>query len=206
MISDYLSGKDIHTATASKIFNVPIENVTKNMRRVAKSVNFGIIYGISAYGLSQNIKSTQKEAADFIKKYMEIYPKVKEYGEKCIDDARKNGYVSTIMGRVRHIPDINSRNHMIRGFAERIAKNMPLQGSASDIIKKAMINVYNSLIDQHLKSKLILQIHDELIIDCAPDESEKVKDILKEGMESVVSLKVPLIVDISEGKTLYEAK
>ena len=206
MISDYLSGKDIHTATASKIFNVPIENVTKNMRRVAKSVNFGIIYGISAYGLSQNIKSTQKEAADFIKKYMEIYPKVKEYGEKCIDDARKNGYVSTIMGRVRHIPDINSRNHTIRGFAERIAKNMPLQGSASDIIKKAMINVYDSLIDQHLKSKLILQIHDELIIDCAPDESEKVKDILKEGMESVVSLKVPLIVDISEGKTLYEAK
>lgn len=206
MISDYLSGKDIHTATASKIFNVPIENVTKNMRRVAKSVNFGIIYGISAYGLSQNIKSTQKEAADFIKKYMEIYPKVKEYGEKCIDDARKNGYVSTIMGRVRHIPDINSRNHTIRGFAERIAKNMPLQGSASDIIKKAMINVYDSLIDQHLKSKLILQIHDELIIDCAPDESEKVKGILKEGMESVVSLKVPLIVDISEGKTLYEAK
>ena len=206
MISDYLSGKDIHSATASKIFNVPLENVTPNMRRVAKSVNFGIIYGISAYGLSQNINSTPKEAGDFIKKYMEIYPKVKEYGEECIKKARELGYASTIMGRVRHIPDINSRNHVVRGFAERIAKNMPLQGSASDIIKIAMIKVSNRFNKENLKSKLILQIHDELVVDCTKDEREIVEKILKEEMESVIDLKVPLIVSVSSGKTLYDAK
>ena len=206
MISDYLSGKDIHSATASKIFNVPLENVTPNMRRVAKSVNFGIIYGISAYGLSQNINSTPKEAGDFIKKYMEIYPKVKEYGEECIKKARELGYASTIMGRVRHIPDINSRNHVVRGFAERIAKNMPLQGGASDIIKIAMIKVSNRFNKERLKSKLILQIHDELVVDCTKDEREIVEKILKEEMESVIDLKVPLIVSVSSGKTLYDAK
>ena len=206
MIADYLSGKDIHTATASKIFNVSIDKVTPNMRRVAKSVNFGIIYGISAYGLSQNINSSTKEAAEFINKYMTIYPKVKEYGEECIRQAREKGYSSTIMGRVRHIPDINSSNHVMRGFAERIAKNMPLQGSASDIIKIAMIRVHKRLRDEKLHSKLVLQIHDELIIDCYPMESEAVKKILKEEMENVVKLQVPLLVEITEGKTLYDAK
>ena len=206
MIADYLSGKDIHTATASKIFNVSIDKVTPNMRRVAKSVNFGIIYGISAYGLGQNINSSTKEAAEFINKYMTIYPKVKEYGEECIRQAREKGYSSTIMGRVRHIPDINSSNHVMRGFAERIAKNMPLQGSASDIIKIAMIRVHKRLRDEKLHSKLVLQIHDELIIDCYPMESEAVKKILKEEMENVVKLQVPLLVEITEGKTLYDAK
>jgi len=206
MINDYLSGKDIHTATASKIFNVEHEDVTKNMRRVAKSVNFGIIYGIGAYGLSQNINSTVKEANEFIKKYLEIYPQVKEYGEECIRKARENGYSSTMMGRIRHLSDINSGNHVIRSFAERVAKNMPLQGSASDIIKIAMIKVWNRLKNEKLNSKLILQIHDELVVDCYPGESEIVKKILKEEMESVVDLKVPLIVEIEEGKTLYEAK
>ena len=206
MISDYLSGKDIHTATASKIFNVPIDDVTSSMRRVAKSVNFGIIYGISAYGLSQNINSSTKEAAEFINKYMTIYPKVKEYGDECIRQAREKGYSSTIMGRVRHIPDINSSNHVMRGFAERTAKNMPLQGSASDIIKIAMIRVYQKLKDEKLHSKLVLQIHDELIVDCYPSESNAVKKILKEEMENVVKLQVPLLVEITEGKTLYDAK
>lgn len=206
MVADYLSGKDIHTATASKIFGVAPEDVTPNMRRVAKSVNFGIIYGISAYGLSQNIGTTPKEAGAFINKYLEIYPKVKIYGDQQIEFARENGYVSTIMGRVRHIPDIHSTNHTMRGFAERTAKNMPLQGSASDIIKVAMINVFNKLKNENLKSKLILQIHDELVIDCHPGESEKVKAILKQEMESVVNLKVPLIANVSEGTTLYDAK
>ena len=206
MIADYLSGKDIHTATASKIFNVPISEVNSSMRRVAKSVNFGIIYGISAFGLSQNIKTSQKEASQFIKKYMEIYPKVKTYGDECIKKAREKGYVSTIMGRVRHIPDINSSNHVMRAFAERVAKNMPLQGSASDIIKIAMIRVFDRLKSEKLKSKLILQIHDELVIDCVENESCKVKKILKEEMESVINLTVPLLVEVNEGKTLYDAK
>ena len=206
MIADYLSGKDIHTATASKIFNVSISEVNSSMRRVAKSVNFGIIYRISAFGLSQNIKTSQKEASQFIKKYMEIYPKVKTYGDECIKKAREKGYVSTIMGRVRHIPDINSSNHVMRAFAERVAKNMPLQGSASDIIKIAMIRVFDRLKSEKLKSKLILQIHDELVIDCVENESSKVKKILKEEMESVINLTVPLLVEVNEGKTLYDAK
>ena len=206
MISDYLSGKDIHTATASKIFGVEMNSVDKSMRRVAKSVNFGIIYGIGAYGLSQNINSTVKEANEFIKKYLEVYPRVKEYGDECVAMARNNGYASTMMGRIRHLPDINSGNHVVRSFAERVAKNMPLQGSASDIIKIAMIKVFNRLNVEKLKSKLVLQIHDELVVDCYPGESEKVKKILKEEMESVAQLIVPLLVEVEEGKTLYDAK
>ncbi|MBR6778890.1 MAG: DNA polymerase I [Clostridia bacterium] len=206
MTEDYLSGKDIHTVTASKIFDVPIEFVDSGMRRVAKSVNFGIIYGISAYGLSQNINKSPKESKAFIEKYMQIYPKVKDYGQHNIEFARANGYVSTYMGRIRHINDINSSNHTVRGFAERTAMNMPLQGSASDFIKMAMIKVYNRIKQENLKSKLILQIHDELIVDCYPGENEVVKNILKQEMESVVNLKVPLIAEVSEGITLYDAK
>ena len=206
MIADYLSGKDIHTATASKIFGVDHEDVTKNMRRVAKSVNFGIIYGIGAYGLSQNINSTVKEANEFIKKYLEIYPQVKEYGDECVRQAKEKGYAITFMGRIRHLNDINSSNHVVRSFAERVAKNMPLQGSASDIIKIAMIKVYNRIKSEKLKSKLVLQIHDELVVDCFPGESEIIKKILKEEMESVVNLTVPLLVEVEEGKTLYDAK
>ena len=206
MIADYLSGKDIHTATASKIFGVEHSEVKPNMRRVAKSVNFGIIYGIGAFGLSQNINSTVKEANEFIKKYMEIYPRVKQYGEECVKVARDNGYSSTMFGRIRHLNDINSGNHVVRSFAERVAKNMPLQGSASDIIKIAMIKVFNRIQQENLNSKLVLQIHDELVVDCYPGESEKIKQILKEEMESVVDLKVPLLVEVEEGKTLYDAK
>ena len=206
MIADYLSGKDIHTATASKIFGVDIGDVTKQMRRVAKSVNFGIIYGIGAYGLSQNIKSSVKEAGQFINKYLEVYPQVKEYGDKCVEQAKEKGFATTMMGRVRHLNDIHSANPMMRKFAERVAKNMPLQGSASDIIKMAMIKVYNRIKNEKLKSKLVLQIHDELVVDCFPGEQEKVCQILKEEMESVVDLRVPLIVEVEHGKTLYEAK
>ena len=206
MVADYLNGKDIHTATASKIFGVEIGEVTSQMRRVAKSVNFGIIYGISSYGLSQGIGVSVKEAGEFIKKYMEIYPKVKEYGEQNIAFAKENGYSKTLMGRIRHIADINSANHMVRGFAERVAKNMPLQGSASDIIKIAMIKVFEAMNEKKLKSKLVLQIHDELVVDCYPGESDIVKQILKQVMESVVDLTVPLIVEVNEGKTLFDAK
>ncbi len=206
MIADYLSGKDIHTATASKIYGVDISQVTSAMRRTAKSVNFGIIYGISAYGLSQNLHISNKDAKSFIDKYLSIYPKVKAYGDEQIEKARKDGYVKTIMGRARQIPNIHSSNPVIRGFAERTAKNTPLQGSASDIIKIAMVKVFNRMREEKLNSKLVLQIHDELIVDCCPGESESVKKILKEEMENVVHLTVPLIVEVSEGKTLYDAK
>lgn len=206
MINDYLSGKDIHTSTASKIFNLPLNEIDSYKRRVAKSVNFGIIYGISAFGLSQNINSSQREASEFIKKYMEIYPRIKEYGEECVRSSRETGYSKTIMGRIRHITDINSSNQKIRSFAERVAKNMPLQGSASDIIKIAMIKVFNRMEKENLKSKLVLQIHDELVVDCYPGESKLVKQILKEEMESVINLKVPLIVEVEEGETLYDSK
>ena len=160
MIADYLSGKDIHTATASKIFGVETKDVTSQMRRIAKTVNFGIVYGISAFGLSQNLNCSTKEASEFIKKYVSAYPKIQDYGQQQIEIAREKGYVTTLMGRVRYIPDINSSNHNIRGFAERTAKNTPLQGSASDIIKLAMIKVYNAILAKNLKSKLILQIHE----------------------------------------------
>ena len=206
MIEDYLSGKDIHTATAAKIFKVEAADVTKAMRRVAKSVNFGIVYGIGAYGLSQNINSSVKEASEFIQRYKEIYPRVKEYGDECVETARKKGYAVTLMGRIRHLNDIKSNNHVVRSFAERVAKNMPLQGSASDIIKIAMIKVYRRMNEMKLKSKLVLQIHDELIVDAAANEIEIVKKILKEEMESVVDLKVPLLVEVDAGRTLYDAK
>ena len=206
MIDDYLSGKDIHTATASKIFNIPHEMVQPNERRVAKSVNFGIVYGISAYGLAQNIGMSPKEAGEFIKRYKEIYPRIEEYGQANIQKARDNGYSETMFGRIRHITDINSANHTMRSFAERTALNTPLQGSASDIIKIAMNRVYARLKSEKLNSRLIIQIHDELVVDCYPGESEKVKQILKQEMEKVVNLKVPLIVEVSEGKTLFDAK
>lgn len=206
MIADYLSGKDIHAATASKIFNLPIEEIDPYKRRVAKSVNFGIIYGVSAFGLSQSLGISQKEAGDFIKRYLEIYPDIKAYNEKCVEEVQKTGYAKTIMGRVRHLPDIYASNPSMRASAERMAKNMPLQGSASDIIKLAMVRVFNRMKNENLKSKIVLQIHDELIVDCYPGESEKVKQILKHEMENVVDLTVPLLVDVGEGKTLYDAK
>lgn len=205
MVADYVNGKDIHTATASKIFGVDEANVVPSMRRTAKTVNFGIVYGISAFGLSQSLKISPKEAGAFINKYFEVYPRVKEYGEELIAKARNLGYATTIMGRVRHILDINSSNHVMRGFAERTAKNMPLQGSASDIIKMAMIRVNERIKQEKLHSKLVLQIHDELVVDCCKGESEHVKNILKQEMENVVKLEVPLLVEINEGNTLFEA-
>ena len=157
-----------------------VEEVAPKMRRVAKSVNFGIIYGISAFGLSQNIGTSPKEAGDFIKKYMEIYPQVKEYGDKCVELAREKGYATTLMGRIRHINDINSANHNMRAFGERVAKNMPLQGSASDIIKIAMIKVYNRIKNEKLDANILIQVHDELLIEAAVSDVLKVKEIVSE--------------------------
>lgn len=204
LVNAYKENKDIHTLTASQVFGVPESEVTPIQRRSAKAVNFGIIYGISDFGLSQNANLSRKEAKLYIEKYFATYPSVKEYMDSNVKFARENGYIKTIMGRIRRIPEINSNVYQTRQFGERVAMNMPLQGSASDIIKMAMIKVEEAL--KNLKSKLILQIHDELIVDTYPGEENMVKQILKDCMENVVTLKVPLPVDINMGKTWFECK
>ncbi len=203
MINAFNRGEDIHSETARKIYN-KVE-ITPFERRSAKAVNFGIIYGISDFGLSNNIGVSRSEAKDFINKYFEIYPKVKTFMEESVDFAKKYGYVKTMFGRIRHIPEINSSNYTVRQFASRVAMNMPLQGTASDIIKMAMIKVYNSLKENNLKSKLILQIHDELIVDASLDEVEIVSKILYDCMYDIVKLKVHLNVDVSYGNNWAEA-
>lgn len=202
----YHHGIDIHSQTASDLFGVDISAVTPEMRRVAKTVNFGIIYGISEYGLSQQLGISRYEAKNFIDKYFVTYPSVKQYMQKSVETAREQGYVTTMLGRVRKIDELKSPNYMTRQFGERAAMNMPLQGTASDIIKIAMVNVSKELKRQNLKSKLILQIHDELLIDCASDEKEKVIKILREQMEDSTKLSVPLTVQISSGTNWFEAK
>lgn len=204
LVNAYKENKDIHTLTASQVFGVPESEVTPIQRRSAKAVNFGIIYGISDFGLSQNANLSRKEAKLYIEKYFATYPSVKGYMDSNVKFARENGYIKTIMGRIRRIPEINSNVYQTRQFGERVAMNMPLQGSASDIIKMAMIKVEEAL--KNLKSKLILQIHDELIVDTYPGEENMVKQILKDCMENVVTLKVPLPVDINMGKTWFECK
>ncbi len=204
MIVSYQQGIDIHTKTASEIFNVPIDKVSASMRRDAKAVNFGIVYGISDYGLSQNIKTSRMKAKAYIDSYFTRYPKIKEYMDKNIEFAKENGYAKTIFGRIRMIPEISSSNYNVRKFGERVAMNMPLQGTASDIIKLAMISTFREF--KGLESHIILQVHDELVVDVKPEELEKVKEILKSCMENVKTFKVPLTVNVGEGKTLFDCK
>ncbi|NCA67773.1 MAG: DNA polymerase I, partial [Clostridia bacterium] len=206
LVKAYLENMDIHTATAAKVFGVTEIEVTGEMRRRAKAVNFGIIYGISDYGLSDNIGTSVAEAKRFIEKYFETYPSVKKYMEDTKRYAHENGYVRTLFGRVRYIPELKSSNFNLRSFGERAAMNMPLQGSASDIIKIAMINVYNALKNEGLHSKLLLQVHDELIIDAPIAEVDRVKRMLKNEMEKVAKLTVPLVADVSSGNNWMEAK
>jgi DNA polymerase-1 len=206
LIDAYNTGEDIHALTASEVFGVPLENVTSAMRRNAKAVNFGIIYGISEFGLSQNLKISRKQAGEYIARYFERYDEVKNYMNANIEFAKAHGYVTTLLGRKRTIREINSTNFMVRSFGERAAMNMPLQGSSADIIKVAMINVYNRLKKENLKSSLILQVHDELIIDTFLDEKEKVSKLLKEEMEGAVKLKVPMTVEVFSGKSWFDAK
>lgn len=206
LIEAYQQGLDIHASTASKIFNIPLDQVTDTIRRQAKAINFGIIYGISDFGLSQNVGMTRAEAKEFIKKYFEEFPKVKEYMDSCVQFCKEHGYIKTLYGRIRFIPEINNSNYMLRQFGERAAMNMPLQGTSSDLIKLAMIKVYQTFQKKNMQAKLIVQVHDELVIDCPQQELEKVKLILKDCMENIVTLLVPLVVDIHSGSTWYEAK
>lgn len=206
LIDAFNEGKDIHTATAAMVFGVSMDDVGETMRRTAKAVNFGIIYGISDFGLSKTLKIYPKKAGEYIKKYFELYPEVKVYMDKNVASAKETGCAKSLFGRKRYIRELSSSNYNVRSFGERAAMNMPLQGSAADIMALAMINVYNRLTKGGFKSKLILQVHDELIIDAYIDEAEEVKKILVEEMENAVKLSVPLTVSVSVAKSWYDAK
>lgn len=206
LIEAFNSGIDVHTLTASKVFEVPIEEVTKEMRYKAKAVNFGIVYGQSKYGLAKALKITPVEAENFINKYFETYPKINEYMSKMVELVEKQGYVETIFGRRRYLDnEINSPNAMIREFAKRAAINHPMQGSASDLIKLAMIDFSKRLKDNNLKSKLIIQVHDELVVETAKDELEQVKSLVLESMELEQPLRVPLLIDVNVGESWKES-
>ncbi len=206
LIEAYNEGKDIHSTTASQVFGVPFDEVTPKMRRAAKAVNFGIIYGISDFGLARNLNVSNATAKEYIEKYFATYSSVKDYMNANVEFAKKHGYICTLTGRKRVIPEINSANYNLRQFGERAAMNMPLQGSSADIIKIAMVNVAKALKEEGLKTKLILQVHDELVLEAPEDEVERASAILKEKMENAVSLKVPMTVDVHTGKNWYDAK
>ena len=206
LIQAYREAQDIHRITASQVFHTPFEKVTDLQRRNAKAVNFGIVYGISSFGLSQDLSITRKEAQEYIERYFETYPGIKKFLDDAVAHAKENGYVATMFGRRRPIPELSSSNFMQRQFGERIAMNSPIQGAAADIMKIAMIAVDRELKDRKMKSRLVLQVHDELLIEAWKEELEEVKDILKKGMEGAASLEVPLEVDMHVGANWYEAK
>ena len=206
LIEAYHEGEDIHRITASKVFHVPFEDVTPLQRRNAKAVNFGIVYGISSFGLSQDLSISRSEAKEYMDKYFETYPGVKEYQDKVIASAKETGVSDTLFGRKRPIPELKASNFNLRQFGERVAMNAPIQGTAADIMKIAMINVFFRIKRENLKSRLILQIHDELVIETAPDEKDTVTNILTQEMESAADLSVPMEVDCHIGNDWYESK
>lgn len=206
LIEAYRMDEDIHRITASKVFHTPFEEVTDLQRRNAKAVNFGIVYGISSFGLSQDLSISRKEAAEYIEQYFATYPGVKEFLDKLVADAKEKGYVTTMFGRRRPVPELSSSNFMQRSFGERVAMNSPIQGTAADIIKIAMIKVWKALREEGLKSRLILQVHDELVIETFLEEEEQVRRILEENMKSSASLAVTLEIDLHTGENWYEAK
>lgn len=205
MISAFVNGEDIHAATASRVFGVPIGEVTREQRSQAKTVNFGIIYGVSAFGLSNQTDLSRSESKDLIDLYFATYPKLQDYIQNQIEFARENGYVQTVLGRRRYLRDINAGNAVVRGAAERNAVNAPIQGSAADIIKIAMINIHRSLSERSFKSKMLLQVHDELVFDVFKPELEEIRVLIKSEMENAFTLKVPLVVDIDTGNNWLEA-
>ncbi len=206
LIEAYKSASDIHRMTASQVFHTPFEDVTDLQRSNAKAVNFGIVYGISAFGLSNDLSISRKEAQEYINRYFETYPDIKLYLEKLVDNGKENGFVSTIFGRRRPLPELSSSNFMQRSFGERVAMNAPIQGAAADIMKIAMITVNEELKNRNMKSRLVLQVHDELLIEAHKDEVEQVEAILKEKMEGAATLKVKLEIDMHRGSNWYEAK
>jgi len=205
MIKAFQDGEDIHASTAAKIFDINLDEVTREQRNQAKTVNFGIIYGVSAFGLSNQTNLSRSESKELIETYYKTYPKLRDYIDKQVEFARENEYVKTVMGRRRYLKDINASNGMVRSGAERNAVNAPIQGSAADIIKVAMINIHNKLKDGQYKSKMLLQIHDELIFDIHKSELDELKPMIKSEMENAYELKVPLDVEIGVGANWLEA-
>ena len=206
LIAAYKEAQDIHRITASQVFHIPFDEVTDLQRRNAKAVNFGIVYGISSFGLSQDLSISRKEAAEYIERYFETYPKIKSFLDGLVEKAKADGYVTTMFGRRRPVPELSSSNFMQRSFGERVAMNAPIQGSAADIIKIAMIRVHDRLLEEQLKSRLIITVHDELLIETAKDEIDRVKEILTEGMQGAADLDVTLAIDLHTGENWYEAK
>ena len=206
LIEAYKMDEDIHRITASKVFHTPFEEVTDLQRRNAKAVNFGIVYGISSFGLSQDLSISKKEAAAYIEQYFETYPGVKRFLDHMVEKAKDQGYVTTMYGRRRPIPELSSSNFMQRSFGERVAMNSPIQGTAADIMKIAMIRVWENLHRENLQSRLILQVHDELLLETYAGEEEQVRRILTEQMQQAASLSVTLEIDLHTGDNWYEAK
>ena len=206
MIEAFRKGEDIHAKTASKVFHTPLNKVTKRQRSDAKAVNFGIIYGISDYGLSQNLNIPRKEAKEYIDNYMASYPSIKKYMDSIVEKAKKDGYVETLFNRRRYVPEINSKNFNVRSFGQRVALNTPIQGTAADIIKIAMIETDKNLKKAGLDAKIVLQIHDEIILEASENDKDSAIEILRKSMEEAANLKVPLIVDIDTGESMYESK
>jgi DNA polymerase-1 len=205
MIADFRAGLDIHSATAAKVYGLPLDEVTKEMRRNAKMVNFGIIYGISAFGLSERLNIPRKEAAEIINQYFIKYPGIKAFMDESIASARTNGFVETMMKRRRYLRDINSGNATVRSFAERNAINAPIQGTAADMIKIAMIDIFGAMEKKKMRSKMILQVHDELVFDVHRDETDLLKTMVMEGMQHAIELDVPVLVEMNEGNNWLEA-
>ena len=206
LVASYQRGEDIHASTAARVFGVDLAEVTPFMRRRAKVVNFGIIYGMSAFGLAKDLGCSASEAQSFIDRYFELHPEVKAYMDGNVQRAKENGYVTTVLGRKRYVPELKSSNFNLRAFGERAAMNMPLQGSAADIIKIAMLRVAKRLKEEGLRAKMVLQVHDELVLDAPEEEAEHAATVLKEEMEGAISLDVPLIAEVSMGKSWYDAK
>ena len=206
MVNAFINDEDIHKQAASKVFKTPIDEVTKEQRSNAKAVNFGIVYGISDFGLGEQLGISRKKAKQYIDEYLEEYSGIKKFMENIIEKAKEQGYVETLFHRRRYIPELNSKNYMVRQFGNRVAMNTPIQGTAADIMKIAMINVYKELKKRNLKSKIVLQVHDEMMIEADISETEQIKQIIKEKMETAVKLKVPLIVEVSEANNWYDCK
>ena len=206
MIEAFCNNEDIHAQAASKVFNIPLEEVTKEERTKAKAVNFGIVYGISEFGLGEQLGVSRKKAKEYIEQYLDKYSGIKEFMTNIVEETKEKGYVETLYHRRRYVPELKSNNYMVRQFGGRVAMNTPIQGTAADIMKIAMINVYNKLKENNLKSKLIVQVHDEILVETLESEKEQVKQIVKEEMENVIKLKVPLLAEVEEGHNWYEAK
>ena len=206
MCQAFENGEDIHKQAASKVLHKPIEEVTKEERSRAKAVNFGIVYGISDFGLGEQLGIGRKAAKTYIEQYLEEYSGIKRYMENVVEEAKRKGYSSTMFGRRRYIKELSSSNYMVREFGKRAAMNTPIQGTAADIMKIAMIKVYNEIKSRKLKSKIVLQVHDEMMIEAPIEEKEQVKEILKKSMENATILKVPLVAEISEASNWYECK